>query len=636
MTSLKTLLPIAGLLSVASSAHAQLVITELQPNVIGDDLGEWIEIQNLGTSSVSIGGYTISDQSGGREVSNFYAFPATASVAPGQVLVVTRQAARYRAIFPTAQLDYELADAMDDMGVPNLTRTGTGAVIQMGNSGDALFLRDAQGTLVSAVEYGNVDLASVPGAPYPTVPNPDSPTTPNASLTRVMRTGSSLVDFTDRFSATPGVGFMTATGPIISNARSTPRHITFGQPYTITASVASTEDLDNVLFYFATATSSTGAAEQEYAEIEPTSTATGSYRYSASVETFWPGYNFGSPADFHSRYLRWFIRAQDAVGAATVDPAGATSDASNTAYRPTYLQNVLPVLPTPIAQAREEGTPAGPRWRGHSVRVRGTAIIGPAVIQPTRLQFALVDASNAGISVFDSALPPGDFDFGPGDVIEVVGTLNDFRGLTQIGQNAEIIVTGEVAPVPTTTLTVAALLAAGNDVESELVHIVGLDFLAARPTWPSDPAASGSWNVTVSDGTGELVLRVTPGATGLFGAAAPQFGFSVTGVVGQFDNTWQLFPRSADDVIAEAAPPIMDAGVSPDAAAPGPDGGSSRADASTAPRADASTNGNGNGNGEDDSGCGCASVAPHGVPSLDVVLGLALLAGLVIARRRRR
>ena len=102
MTSLKTLLPIAGLLSVASSAHAQLVITELQPNVIGDDQGEWIEIQNLGTSSVSIGGYTLSDTSGGVEVPNLYAFPATASVAPGQVIVVTRQAARYRAIFASA------------------------------------------------------------------------------------------------------------------------------------------------------------------------------------------------------------------------------------------------------------------------------------------------------------------------------------------------------------------------------------------------------------------------------------------------------------------------------------------------------------------------------------------------------
>lgn len=638
--SFKTLLTAAGMLCVASSASAQLVITELQPNVLGDDVGEWIEIQNLGTSSVSIAGYTLSDTSNGREVPNRYAFPATASVAPGQVLVITRQAARFRAIFPTARIDYELADTLDDMAVPNLTITGTGAIMQLGNSGDAVLLRDRQRALVTAVEYGNTDLASIPGAPYPTVPNPDSPTVPNASLTRVMLTGTSLVDFTDRFSASPGVGFAAVAGPQISNARSTPRHVAFGDRYTITASVTSTEPLQGVNFYFATATSSLASSPSggEYAEIEPTRTASATYSYTANVEAFAPGHGFGTPATFHERYLRWFVRAQDVLGAATVLPLGANEDTDNTAFLPVYVQNVLPAQPTPISEAREESTArtGGPRWRGHSVRVRGTAIVGPALIQTNRLQFALVDASNAGITVFDATLMPSALTFEPGAVIEVTGTLNEFRGLTQIGQNAQIVVTNETAPVPTTTVTVAQLLAGGNDFESELVTIRDLDFTAMRASWPDDPASTGSWNVTATDGTGEIILRVTPGATGLFGAAAPQHGFTLTGVVGQFDRDWQVFPRSAADVIANPAPPPMDASVSDDAASSGADGGTGGRDASTSGRADAVGTTDPLPQPTTDEGCSCGTAAPNGVPSLDLLLGLALALGCLIGTRRRR
>jgi HAD superfamily hydrolase (TIGR01662 family) len=126
-------------------------------------------------------------------------------------------------------------------------------------------------------------------------------------------------------------------------------------------------------------------------------------------------------------------------------------------------------------------------------------------------------------------------------------TSSDFQNRL-IGQNVRIDITGERAPVPTTTVTVGQLLAAGNDLESRLVTITDVDFAMPRATWPDDAAQGGTWNVRVTDGTGEVTLRVTPGAVGVFGAAAPQYGFQVTGVVGEFDGTWQLFPRSADDV----------------------------------------------------------------------------------------
>jgi MYXO-CTERM domain-containing protein len=619
-----------GLCGLAAPASAQLLITELQPDVIGNDVGEWIEIQNLGTSSVSLGGYTLSDASSGREVPNFYAFPATASVAPGQVLVIARQVARFNDIFPGVQVDYELADTLDDMGVPNLTRTGTGGIFQLGNTGDAVFLRNAQRVLVSGVEYGNTDSMQIPGAPFPTVQTPTMNN--NVSLTRIMNTGTSLVDFTDRLVASPGSGFMSLAGPVITNARARPRHIVFGQRYTVTASVASREPLQGVNLYFATATSSLGAAIANYAELEPVETSSGSYSYAASIESFGSGQGFGAPATFHERYVRWFFRAADQLGAVVVEPSGAVEGEANTRYLPMYLQNVLPAQPTPIVDARLEGPAPGPRWAGHSVRVRGTAIVGPGVIQPGRVQFALVDGT-AGIAVFDNTPGSSPPMFEAGDVLEVTGTLNVFRGLTQIGQNVRIDITGEQAPVPTTTVTVGQLLAAGNDLESRLVTITDVDFVMPRATWPDDATQGGTWNVRVTDGTGELTLRVTPGAVGVFGAAAPQFGFHVTGVVGEFDGTWQIFPRSAADIVAKPMPPPPpDAGVDADASTmPGADA-AVRADAGTTPRLDSGTTSPAPQPTESE-GCSCG-VTSQG-PSAELMLGLALLAGLVLVRRRR-
>src|SRR5205085_2095317 len=81
----KTWAAAALMMGLSTAASAQVVFTEIQPNLIGADDGEWFEIQNLGTSSVAIGGWTISDTSMGAEVMARWAFPATATITPGQV-----------------------------------------------------------------------------------------------------------------------------------------------------------------------------------------------------------------------------------------------------------------------------------------------------------------------------------------------------------------------------------------------------------------------------------------------------------------------------------------------------------------------------------------------------------------------
>ncbi len=112
-----------------------------------------------GTASVSLAGWTLNDFQGSpnlrSESPSRWAFPATASIAAGQVLILARQAAQFRMVFPAARVAYEIEPGnMDDMGVPNLTRTGT-ANFALANAatGDGLVLRDGMGVIVDGVEF---------------------------------------------------------------------------------------------------------------------------------------------------------------------------------------------------------------------------------------------------------------------------------------------------------------------------------------------------------------------------------------------------------------------------------------------------------------------------------------------------
>jgi len=134
--------------------------------------------------------------------------------------------------------------------------------------------------------------------------------------------------------------------------------------------------------------------------------------------------------------------------------------------------------------------------------------------------------------------------------------------------------------------------------------------------------------VRVTDGSGELTVRVTSGATGLFGTAAPQFGFDVVGVLGERDGVWQVFPRSTADVVAHPMPEPPDAGIqaSHDATAgANPDAAGGR-DASVVRR---DAGGDPFNPPADDSGCSCTTGAPQ-----ETMLGVLVVLGLFLRRRR--
>lgn len=161
-------------LALPITAEAQVLITEVQydPTSTGD-IGEWVEIHNTGTSPASIEGWSLNDYTGtapAGEQPTRWTFPAGATLAAGQVIVVTRSQAGYATNTPAnlyvTPASFECADGSDDPNIPNLTAAGGTAQMALANgaTGDAIVLRDQVGTLVSAAEYGTVD-RTVPGIP---------------------------------------------------------------------------------------------------------------------------------------------------------------------------------------------------------------------------------------------------------------------------------------------------------------------------------------------------------------------------------------------------------------------------------------------------------------------------------------
>jgi MYXO-CTERM domain-containing protein len=259
--------------------------------------------------------------------------------------------------------------------------------------------------------------------------------------------------------------------------------------------------------------------------------------------------------------------------------------------------------------------------------VQGIALIENGVMDPARTLFSIQDQSGAAIPYFStSTVAP---DFAVGDELVVTGALGTFLGSTQL-IDGQIEVTGNTGTVPESTLTLEQIIADGEQYEAELVKIDDVDFVDARTTWPNDPSDLGSWNVPITDGTNEIVVRVTPGAVGVFGQAAPQYGFDIRGVLNERDGTWQLFPREAGDISAHPMPPAPDGGMTGMDAAPGDSG------TDTGVRPDSGVGGNPDtgtgGTNPDDEGCKCGATR-HG--SSSSAFGLILLALCAFIRRRK-
>ncbi len=202
LLSVVSVLVLVGLLLAMSVLPAvavsnTLVISQVFYDTPGTDADEeWIEIYNLSAAVVDLGNYKIGDEETQGGTEGMFQFPAGASIAPGQKVVVAQKATGFYALYGYNP-DFELADT--DPTVPDMSKYAAWASgsVALGNGGDEVLLLDGSDTVVDTVVY---EAGSYPGV----TPHPGVST--GHSLRRepiTQDTDDCSVDFTDEATPTP-------------------------------------------------------------------------------------------------------------------------------------------------------------------------------------------------------------------------------------------------------------------------------------------------------------------------------------------------------------------------------------------------------------------------------------------------
>ena len=169
---------------------------------------------------------------------------------------------------------------------------------------------------------------------------------------------------------------------------------------------------------------------------------------------------------------------------------------------------------------------------GETVTTTGILTVSDQFNGPAFLQDA-----TGGIAVFDN-LVHGEMVFAIGDSITVTGTRSSFNNLAQISPVNVVMnnspATGTIEPV---TITLSQL----SDYEGQLVRINNVGF----PNEGDLLFGNSNFNITDSSGGGQL--RIDGNADELITLTQPS-NCDIIGVVGRFNDTYQILPRIASDI----------------------------------------------------------------------------------------
>ncbi|HPF51768.1 MAG TPA: T9SS type A sorting domain-containing protein [Draconibacterium sp.] len=150
---------------------------------------------------------------------------------------------------------------------------------------------------------------------------------------------------------------------------------------------------------------------------------------------------------------------------------------------------------------------------------------------------AYMQDTTAGIAVYDAQIyGPGLFNIG--DSITITGTLTIYNGLLEVSSLSSVVSHGmAVNPVEPLEITLAEMA----DHPSELVKVLDA-------TFPSpNNLLFGNNNYTLSDASGSGEMRLDGDVIDLVGLSQPEV-CEVTGVVGQYNDIYQLMPRMRSDL----------------------------------------------------------------------------------------
>jgi len=147
------------------------------------------------------------------------------------------------------------------------------------------------------------------------------------------------------------------------------------------------------------------------------------------------------------------------------------------------------------------------------------------------------------IQLFDFGYDALTYPLYEGDLLEVVGTVAFYNGMTEL-VSLDVTVLG-TAPVPAATeLTTAVLAAGGEEYESCLISICGV-YIVGGDDWPVE---GDNANIEIDDGSGPSVMRLDKD-TDIDGSDAVVEPFTVTGITTQYDSEaphdsgYQIKPR---------------------------------------------------------------------------------------------
>ncbi|WP_179315978.1 T9SS type A sorting domain-containing protein [Winogradskyella undariae] len=174
----------------------------------------------------------------------------------------------------------------------------------------------------------------------------------------------------------------------------------------------------------------------------------------------------------------------------------------------------------------------------------GEAIISYVVTSSTRNQKYIQDAG-AGILIDDeNGIITTAFVNGDG-MTGIFGTLADYNGLLQFIPTQNVVSASSTGNTVTPIIVSASeLITNGEAYESRLITVNNVTFSATG-------IFEAVTNYDLTDGTDVTLARTAFSDEDLIGTNIPTSISSVTGLGGEFNGTYQIFPRYASD-IAEA------------------------------------------------------------------------------------
>lgn len=186
---------------------------------------------------------------------------------------------------------------------------------------------------------------------------------------------------------------------------------------------------------------------------------------------------------------------------------------------------------TPIANIQANPSP------GEIVTIEGVVTLGAGVTITTRTDAYVQDNSGRGINIF--SFDPPDPLLVRGNRVRITGTVEEFQGVTEItNYTIQLISTGNELPEP---LFLSTQQANNVALEGTYIRVKGLV--------TSVNVFSEATNLTVDDGSGDVLVRVW-GATGInVGFLSVGDSAQITAVMDIFSNAAQLIPGYQDEVI---------------------------------------------------------------------------------------